>query len=401
METSTTTVKIEPISVARGKMKMSVIPDTAVPIHRTVRNMLQHNEYKYVWSLELDGAIGNLKPSILRSPIFELIPNKISPLFKDNQWYFEFGLNPCDDDVSLFLCSKGVDFSCNKANHFNLCFEVGLYNEQGNEFIVAKASGVEQINGDTNGLGWKNLCSYKCIKNAPSLHLRATIWTLGELKEEGSDLLPKKEFSLTPDSLRHSIVNDIASLWHEKRSEWTDMVIHVGYKSFPVHRAILAARSRFFHELFKKHRDEDPCSENSIRLDGVDLECMERILEYIYTGHIGTSETQKLTDLLELADKLQVSSCKTECFHRLSERLTLQNALSLAVMSYKSNVCTELKNRVKKFCLLHKDDLIRSKSFERLMEKSPFQLMCVFGSECFSENCQNARSSNVETKGLR
>ncbi|CAL8107376.1 unnamed protein product [Orchesella dallaii] len=156
-------LQIKPISEARGKTKMSSIPDTAVPILKTVRNMFQHAEYKYVWSTDLLESSGS-------------------------------------------------------------------------------ASGVEQINGDTNGLGWKHLCTYKCIKNTPSFHLRATIWTLGELKEGDSDLLPRKDLlSFTPDNFtRHSLCNDMASLWHEKRSEWTDMVIQVGYRNFPVHRAILA-----------------------------------------------------------------------------------------------------------------------------------------------------------------
>jgi hypothetical protein len=79
-----------------------------------------------------------------------------------------------------------------------------------------------------------------------------------------------------------------------------DVEVIVKDKTFPVHRAILAARSRVFAVKFMK---EQPGKDgpHQVRLDGVDPSTVAKFLYYVYTGEpMGTLADE---ELLKLANK--------------------------------------------------------------------------------------------------
>jgi speckle-type POZ protein len=112
-------------------------------------------------------------------------------------------------------------------------------------------------------------------------------------------------------------------LWAALRSQpnLADVELIVKDKSFPVHKAILAARSPVFADEFEKVQPEVP---HQIRLDGVEPSTVEKFLHFIYTGEpMGTLEDEVL---LKLAVHYHLSTLASLCHDALKTIDALQIA---------------------------------------------------------------------------
>ncbi len=93
-----------------------------------------------------------------------------------------------------------------------------------------------------------------------------------------------------------------------------DIELIVKYKIFPVHKAILSARSRVFADEFERIQLDVP---QQIRIDGVEPSTVENFLHFIYTGESqGTLADEKL---LELADDHGLTTLTAMCNDALIE----------------------------------------------------------------------------------
>jgi hypothetical protein len=97
-----------------------------------------------------------------------------------------------------------------------------------------------------------------------------------------------------------------SSYYYEKR-DFADAVIVAGHGSnameFPVHRAVLAARSDFFHALFESSFCEG-LQARAVLPD--DAEIMEALLQHIYTGELPDIDYLKV---LPAAHRLGLQDC--------------------------------------------------------------------------------------------
>jgi speckle-type POZ protein len=101
-------------------------------------------------------------------------------------------------------------------------------------------------------------------------------------------------------------------LWDALKSQQNlaDLEFVVKDKTFPAHRAILAARSQMFADEFENKQmvKGDP---HQIRIDGVEPSTVENFLHFIYTGEpIGTLADE---ELLKLADHYQLKILTSLC----------------------------------------------------------------------------------------
>ncbi len=100
-----------------------------------------------------------------------------------------------------------------------------------------------------------------------------------------------------------------------------DVELIVKNQTFPVHKAILAARSPVFADKFEKVQLVKG-GLHQIRIDGVEPSTMENFLHFIYTGEL----YGKLADgdLLKLADYYQLTTLSVLCKVALKKMEALQ-----------------------------------------------------------------------------
>ena len=87
-----------------------------------------------------------------------------------------------------------------------------------------------------------------------------------------------------------------------KEKELCDIIITIGERSFPAHRAVLAASSRYFKVMFTSGFKES--SADKVNIDG-DPEVFECLLEFAYTGDLIVPTAKKAYQVLQMASYLQ------------------------------------------------------------------------------------------------
>ena len=87
------------------------------------------------------------------------------------------------------------------------------------------------------------------------------------------------------------------------------MTLVCGHKEFPVHKAILSARSKVFQAMFEHKMLETERSR--VEIEDIDNDIMLEILRFIYTDR--TQNIEKLADaLLPAADKYCLERLKVQ-----------------------------------------------------------------------------------------
>ena len=114
-------------------------------------------------------------------------------------------------------------------------------------------------------------------------------------------------------SIRSDYLTNLAGSLNEQRKqqELCDIIITIGERSFPAHRAILAASSRYFKAMFTSGFKESSADE--VKIDG-DPEVFETLLEFIYSGNLDlTSDESRQVELLQMVCYFQLTDVNTLC----------------------------------------------------------------------------------------
>ena len=118
-----------------------------------------------------------------------------------------------------------------------------------------------------------------------------------------------------------------------------DVIIRVGKTTVPVHRVILSASSRFFHDLFKNAETKQEYDLTNIFL-GIDN--LNQILIYIYEGYI-MIDWWNIFTLLTMNKVLEISSLNSHCAQFLLSELRPMNVIEIWQIAWKFNL-QELAN---------------------------------------------------------
>lgn len=137
---------------------------------------------------------------------------------------------------------------------------------------------------------------------------------------------------LTPDDIDQSkfstLTADLSQLLQS--SQFADTKLLVRGKEFPVHRAVLSARSPVFEKMF----DHD-CKEKIngvVDIDDLSQDVCEQFLKFIYADKVDDLEAMA-PELLSAADKYQLDSLKNLCEHYLSSTLSIDTASRLLLLA--------------------------------------------------------------------
>ena len=114
----------------------------------------------------------------------------------------------------------------------------------------------------------------------------------------GAETMSRKE---TAEAYTLKLAGALNGLRKEK--ELCDIIITIGERSFPAHRAVLAASSRYFKAMLTSGFKES--SADKVNIDG-DPEVFECLLEFAYTGDLIVPTAKKAYQVLQMASYLQV-----------------------------------------------------------------------------------------------
>ncbi|XP_065204308.1 speckle-type POZ protein B-like [Planococcus citri] len=142
-------------------------------------------------------------------------------------------------------------------------------------------------------------------------YLKTTLWSSNPFK-----------------TIQCSLSRDLERIHIEE--DFSDVTISVKNKNYPVHKAILAARSSVFRAMFKSNMRES--QKNHITVTDIDQDVFQEMLHYIYTGKTKNLEVLAF-ELLPAADKYDLKDLKTMCEEALFKRLAPDNALKILILA--------------------------------------------------------------------
>ncbi|OVA12666.1 BTB/POZ-like [Macleaya cordata] len=159
--------------------------------------------------------------------------------------------------------------------------------------------------------------------------------------------------------------------------------------SIPAHRALLAVRS----VIFKNMLESDGCKaapNDTIALPELNHEELESLLEFLYSGNLGTEKVEKHVYALSVAaDKYEIPYLQTFCERRMLESLDSSNALEVLEIS---DVCSNktLREAAMKSVVKHMEDIVFSTRYDEFARKNP-HLSVQITRALFMENNSNKK----------
>ena len=152
------------------------------------------------------------------------------------------------------------------------------------------------------------------------------------------------DFDILVDDLDEQMSNtissdDLGNLLVDR--QLSDVVLRVGDQKFPVHRAILAARSPVFRAMFTSNMKESVAEE--ILIDDMEPDVMEELLRCVYTDQV---PVECGCDMLIAFDRFGLISLFDRCQDKIE--VTDENALDVFAIAQHLNA-KHLKKRILKF----------------------------------------------------
>ncbi|CAL8114160.1 unnamed protein product [Orchesella dallaii] len=184
------------------------------------------------------------------------------------------------------------------------------------------------------------------------LKLKIDIFVLGDLHHSDpktvlasidSNFLrtKKRKISVTVDSTE--LINTqqlvlskqiLSTLWKTRLN--SDAILACGDSQFSVHKSVVACASPVFLAAFTHNMTEN--EESRITITDIGSSTLELLLRFIYCDTKPTEpewkNVDRLTDLLNAAEKYQILPLKVLCFSKLCDELTLNNAAQITVLVY-------------------------------------------------------------------
>ena len=147
-----------------------------------------------------------------------------------------------------------------------------------------------------------------------------------------------------------------------KQGQLTDTTVHVGPRSFPCHRAILACCSEYFLAMFSNNLRES--GEGQVYLDNINPAILEELIEYAYTSMIAINSTNA-QELLEVARRLQFEKIVGACCDFIENNLDPSNCLGVLTFA-DTHSCSRLYQAALAFSLERFEEVCQQEEFRQL-----------------------------------
>ncbi|XP_065218592.1 speckle-type POZ protein B-like [Planococcus citri] len=146
-----------------------------------------------------------------------------------------------------------------------------------------------------------------------------------------------------PNTTKCLVTDNFSSLLGNE--DFADVMLLAKGKNYSAHKAVLAARSEVFATTFKNIEQDDK-KHRKIRIDisDKDVDVMDEVLRYIYTGKCQTS-ANLAERLYAAADAYKLNELKTIALKSMVETLSVKSAVNVLVFADKHHM-KELKSEV-------------------------------------------------------
>ncbi|XP_030846586.1 kelch-like protein 10 [Strongylocentrotus purpuratus] len=158
-----------------------------------------------------------------------------------------------------------------------------------------------------------------------------------------------------------------------KNKQLCDVSLEVGDQTFPAHRNVLAACSRYFRALFTIGMHET--DEKVIKIPGVEPSLMEQILDYIYTKQTPVN-SENVVELLPAADQFNVEGLVKECCAYLEDHFGASNCVGMWRFA-RSYFCFLLEQSAFRYILNHFEEVALGGKAEEFLELTIEDLECI------------------------
>ena len=157
-----------------------------------------------------------------------------------------------------------------------------------------------------------------------------------------------------------SFSSNIGKMLLKHGSDYSDASLVVGDKIFSVHKLVLKSKSDVFKAMFTNDMSE--AETGIVKIDDIDAEVIEEMLNYIYTG-----KTEKMSELsqelFQVANKYAIFDLREECEEYFAFDLNFENAVEIldlaSVYEFES-----LRNNVMKFISTYEEDMVKQKRYQ-------------------------------------
>eukprot|EP00058_Branchiostoma_floridae_P002706 XP_002588194.1 hypothetical protein BRAFLDRAFT_68836 [Branchiostoma floridae] len=143
-----------------------------------------------------------------------------------------------------------------------------------------------------------------------------------------------------------------------KTGEFTDVVVQVGDREFPCHRAVLATTT-YFKTMLSSNLAES--TSKVIQLHGIDSSSFSKVLDFLYTGEIFICKND-VQDILQTAHMLLVNKILPHCCEFIQGHLCLSNCLSVIRLADMYGL-SDLKKRSRNMAVINFLDVTQGEEF--------------------------------------
>ncbi|XP_012683328.2 actin-binding protein IPP [Clupea harengus] len=155
------------------------------------------------------------------------------------------------------------------------------------------------------------------------------------------------------------------------RTDFCDVRLCVGGRVFGVHRLVLAASGPYFAALFSGAMSE--AHEEEVRIEGVEAEVFEKLLEFVYTGSIDVT-VDNAQELMVAADMLQLSEVVAICGEFLRGQMDATNCVGF-FQFLEQIACMDLLEFTENFIHVHFLEVCTAEEFPNLTKDQLVKLL--------------------------
>ena len=156
--------------------------------------------------------------------------------------------------------------------------------------------------------------------------------------------------------------------------QFTDCVVICQGREFKCHKVVLAGRSPVFSAMLTHDMEEN--RSGRIEIKDLDVDTMDSMLSYIYSGKIGNMDGKEEM-LLAAGEKYNLPGLKALCEDALSRVMNIDNALDMLLVA-DLHKAENVKDLALKFIVENAQEIVSQDDCSKKLEKFPSILLDMF-----------------------
>lgn len=175
------------------------------------------------------------------------------------------------------------------------------------------------------------------------------------------------------DGGAYSIIENYAKFLKSTKS--SDVVFNIEDEEISACKVILSSQSDVFAAMFDSDMTEKKT--NSVSLRDIEPAIFKLLVRYMYTGKLYTNDADVLLKLFMAADKYAIQSLIDLCGYRISNNLTIDNAVDVLIAADRVRE-NFLKKDCMDFIIKYKNAIVDTEGFKSMVRSNADLLVEIF-----------------------